>query len=322
MESQKPRAAGPLQHSDYTVGWVCALPKELTAATAMLDERHKDRELHLKRKRNDINTYTLGSMGGHNIVIACLPKGRFGTISAATVAAQMINAFPAVRFGLMVGIGGAVSRKVRLGDVVVGTPSGQHPGVVQWDMGKTGDYHDTEGSKVTVYLKEVGESNPRLQTRYDKSQLVDRLFKSSYQHVRDPHETEEDEMEDENDNDGCRHCDPAQTVKRKPRDTLIHYGTIASGNQVIKNAKLRDQLANDLGGNVLCVEMESAGLMDNFPCIVIRGICDYADSHKNDAWQEHAAAVAAAFAKEFLGYVQASEVEGERTVQEALQTGR
>ncbi|KAK8108443.1 purine and uridine phosphorylase [Apiospora sp. TS-2023a] len=347
MESPKPGPAGPLQHNDYTVGWVCALPKEQTAATAMLDERHKDRELHLKRKRNDINTYTLGSIGRHNIVIACLPKGKFGTISAATVAAHMVNSFPAIRFGLMVGIGGAVSRKVRLGDVVVSTPSGTHPGVVQWDMGKAGDHfertgslnnppnmlltaltkletdHDTEGSKVPDYLKAVCDNNTRLREKYEKSQLVDRLFKASYDHVSESHGIEDDEIEDDDDDGGCQHCDPAETVKRKPRDMImVHYGTIASGNQVIKNAKLRDQLSKDLGGNILCVEMEAAGLMDNFPCIVIRGICDYTDSHKNDAWQEHAAAVAAAFAKEYLGYIQASEVEGERTVQETLHTGR
>ncbi|KAK8057873.1 ankyrin repeat-containing protein [Apiospora saccharicola] len=342
MESPKPGAAGPLQHSDYTVGWVCALPKEQTAATAMLDERHRDRELHLKKQPNDTNTYTLGAIGGHNIVIACLPKGKFGTISAATVAAHMVSTFPAIRFGLMVGIGGAVSRKVRLGDVVVSTPSGTHPGVVQWDMGKAGDHfertgslnnppnmlltaltkletdHDTEGSKVPDYLQAVGEKNSRLRAKYEKSQLVDQLFEASYDHAREPHEVEEDEMEDDAGNDDCRNCDPAQTVKRKSRDMMVHYGTIASGNQVIKNAKLRDQLSIDLGGNILCVEMEAAGLMDNFPCIVIRGICDYADSHKNDAWQEHAAAVAAAFTKEFLSYIQASEVEGERTVQETL----
>ncbi|KAL3444390.1 hypothetical protein BJX65DRAFT_310973 [Aspergillus insuetus] len=46
--------------------------------------------------------------------------------------------------------------------------------------------------------------------------------------------------------------------------------------------------------------MEAAGLMNTYPCLVIRGICDYADSHKNKAWQGYAAATAAAFAKELL----------------------
>ena len=98
----------------------------------------------------------------------------------------------------------------------------------------------------------------------------------------------------------------------------IHYGLIASGNQVIKDATRRDKLNKDLGGDVLCVEMEAAGLMYNFPCIVIRGICDYADSHKNKKWQEHAAAVAAAFAKELLEYVQPRDLDGERTANEIL----
>lgn len=120
---------------DYTVGWICALPKEQTAATAMLDVRHAD----LGQPPNDPNAYTLGSIGKHNVVIACLPKGRTGTISAATVATWMVSTFPRIKFGLMVGIGGGVPHKdvdIRLGDVVVSTPLGQHPGVVQWDIGK------------------------------------------------------------------------------------------------------------------------------------------------------------------------------------------
>jgi nucleoside phosphorylase len=98
-------------------------------------------------------------------------------------------------------------------------------------------------------------------------------------------------------------------VKRKAREMRVHYGLIASGNQVIKDAAFRDKVNKRLGGRVLCFEMEAAGLMNDFSCIVIRGICDYADSHKNKAWQEHAAAVAAAFAKEFLLMVPVHEVD-------------
>jgi nucleoside phosphorylase len=89
----------------------------------------------------------------------------------------------------------------------------------------------------------------------------------------------------------------------------VHYGLIASGNQVIKDASFRDKINKRLGGGVLCFEMEAAGLMNNFPCVVIRGICDYADSHKNKDWQEHAAAVAAAFAKELLEVIPPAQVE-------------
>jgi nucleoside phosphorylase len=70
---------------------------------------------------------------------------------------------------------------------------------------------------------------------------------------------------------------------------------------VIKDGQFRDRIAQELG--VICFEMEAAGLMDSFPCLVIRGICDYADSHKNKRWQPYAAATAAVHAKELLGVV-------------------
>jgi nucleoside phosphorylase len=142
--------------------------------------------------------------------------------------------------------------------------------------------------------------------------LEDVLFKSNYNHVDKKHVDDAEDWEDEGDEDEgetCAFCDRTKVVKRKPRDMCIHYGLIASGNQVIKDAIRRNEINKMLGGNVLCFEMEAAGLMNDFPCIVIRGICDYADSHKDKDWQEHAAAVAAAFAKEFLSVVPAQEVD-------------
>jgi hypothetical protein len=237
--------------------------------------------------------------------------------------------------------------------VVVSVPTDQHPGVIQWDIGKAeqgGEFQRTgvldkpptllraalstlesenemTGSKIPDYLEELREKWPRLATRYLRSELLeDLLFKATYGHVKknmihtqsDLGQSDNDEREEDDNMEDCRLCNRSQTVKRKPREMLVHHGLIASGNQVIKDASFRDTLNKNLGGKVLCVEMEAAGLMDNFPCIVIRGICDYADSHKNKAWQEHAAAVAAAFAKELLGYVHPSEVDRERTVKNML----
>jgi hypothetical protein len=93
-----------------------------------------------------------------------------------------------------------------------------------------------------------------------------------------------------------------------PRDMQVHYGLIASRNQVVKDAVFRNNINRQLGGNVLCLEIEAAGLANDFPCLVIRGICDYADSGESKECQEHAAAVAAAFAKELLSVVPAQEV--------------
>jgi nucleoside phosphorylase len=337
----------PRNHNDYTVGWVCALPKEQTAAIAMLDQRHAD----LSKAPNDHNTYTLGSINKHNIVIACLPKGRVGTNPAATVTTSMISTFPAIKFGLMVGIGGGIPPKVRLGDVVVSTPVGQFPGVVQWDFGKvkqggnferTGSLnnppsslltaltkleteHELNGSKIPEYLDELKQKWPRLASKYLRSDsLEDVLFKADYGHVSESSTgcgTIPDNDDGDEEEESCPFCDRTKTVKRKPRDMRVHYGLITSGNQVIKDATFRDKLNKDLGMNVLCVEMEAAGLMNNFPCIIIRGICDYADSHKNKDWQEHAAVVAAAFAKELLQYVQPNDVDRERTAKDMLGQG-
>lgn len=340
----------PRTHYDYTVGWVCALPKEQTAATAMLDRTHAD----LPKPPNDPNIYTLGSIGKHNVVIACLPKGMIGNNSSATVATWMISTFPSIKFGLMVGIGGGVPPKVRLGDVVVSTPSGQFPGVVQWDYGKakeggsferTGSlnnppsallaaltkletHQELIGSRIPEYLDELRQNWPRLVPKYLKSDsFKDVLFKANYAHISksttDPDAVLNNDYEDEEDEEeeSCRFCDKAKIVKRKPREMRVFYGLIASGNQVIKDAIFRDNLNKNFDSQVLCVEMEAAGLMNNFPCIVIRGICDYADSHKNKEWQEHAAAVAAAFGKELLGYIQPSDFDRERTAKDILGPG-
>jgi nucleoside phosphorylase len=105
------------------------------------------------------------------------------------------------------------------------------------------------------------------------------------------------------------------------REVSVHHGLIASGNKVVKDAESRDSLDEAYGGHLLCVEMEAAGLMNDFPCIVIRGICDYADSGKEKTWQEYAAAVAAAYAKELLGCVQPSVVDAEDSVKTILESG-
>src|SRR5690349_2688343 len=91
-------------HNDYMVAWICALSLELAAAKAILDEVHPP----LSQPASDHNVYTLGRIGSHNVVVACLPGGVYGTISATAVASHMVSTFRNIRFGLMVGIGGGV----------------------------------------------------------------------------------------------------------------------------------------------------------------------------------------------------------------------
>ncbi|OLN83088.1 hypothetical protein CCHL11_09646 [Colletotrichum chlorophyti] len=108
-------------------------------------------------------------------------------------------------------------------------------------------------------------------------------------------------------------CDRQRLVSRKRRKIMtrgsttfeptsttpaIHFGLVASGDQVMKSGEHRDKIAAKEG--VIAFEMEAAGVWDILPCLVIKGVCDYADSHKNKKWQDYAAATAAACAKAFL----------------------
>ncbi|KAI9172737.1 Vegetative incompatibility protein [Paramyrothecium foliicola] len=302
---------------DYSVGWVCALPLEMAAAKGMLDDIHPDLA---QQDPADHNSYILGRVQAHNVVIACLPAGIHGTTTAATVAKDLLRTFKSIRFGLMVGIGGGVpsrSQDIRLGDIVVSQPNGTNGGLIQYDRGKTvqgGHFqrtgslnappqsllaalsrlqanHLTEESRIPQFLTEfVTKIPPRTKKKFSYQGVSnDCLYLADYDHS-DPDLS-------------CDQCDQAQTVSRSQRDDtdpVIHYGTIVSGNQVMKHAKTRDNLSKELGA--MCLEMEAAGLQD-FPCLVIRGISDYADSHKNNIWQGYAAATAAAFAKELLSVV-------------------
>jgi len=316
-----------MSHEDYTVAWICALPLEVAAAKAILDNIHP----RLSQPVGDDNAYTLGEISGHNIVVACLPSGVYGIASAATVAAHMRITFPSIRFGLMVGIGGGVpstKNDIRLGDVVVSKPTGGFGGVVQYDYGKAmsgGDFQRTgmlnrppqtlltalaklqannitEGSKVAGFLAEINQRFSHQAFQFARPEQEDCLYLTDYSHVDVNSKT-------------CSACDVTKIVPRLSRDhnqPVVHYGLIASANQVVKDSRLRDKLGQELGE--YCVEMEAAGLMNNFPCLVIRGICDYADSHKNKEWQGYAAAVAAAYTKELLSVVPRSLVANDSPV--------
>jgi nucleoside phosphorylase len=313
---------------DYTVGWVCALPVELAAAQEMLDEEHHDLERNLHD--NDENLYVLGSIGGHNVVIVCLPAGRIGNNPAAMVATQMRTTFKKIRFGLMVGIGGGVpsaEADVRLGDVVVSQPHETFAGVVQYDMGKTtaSGFERTGALNSPPQILLAAVAKVRANELRDRSKLrehvskleritkfqrskagPDVLFEAAYGH------------EGGQTCDGCNvNRNEARQARESEEEVVVHYGTIASGNQVMRSTAERDRVSAELGG-VLCFEMEAAGLMNSFPCLVIRGICDYADSHKNKRWQPYAAGTAAAYAKEVLSVIPHAEVAKTHTVDQTI----
>ncbi|KAK6334442.1 hypothetical protein TWF730_003656 [Orbilia blumenaviensis] len=303
-----------LDSEDYTIALICALPLEAAAATAIFDEKHDAPRL---QGQPDDNAYVFGRISYYNVIVTTLPAGCYGTNSAAIVVARMCSSFRSIKSGLMVGIGGGVPIKadIRLGDIVVSQPGLGFGGVLQYDFGKTvpGGFFQTGSlnNPPQIFLSAVAELQRKyFEPRYDPVNEIiteilrkgslrgefrrpppesDRLFRAEYSHPSK--------------NSSCDECSPEEVVQRLPysRSTdksRIHYGLIASGNQVMKDAIARDNIAQEK--DVLCFEMEAAGLMNQLPCLVIRGICDYCDSHKNKIWQHHAALAAAAFAKALL----------------------
>lgn len=200
-------------------------------------------------------------------------------------------------------------------------------GVIQYDYGKTlseGEFVDIgylnrppnvlltaltklisrnelEGSSLPRQVADMGKKYPRKCQEWKYQEVEnDQLFVESFRHPDIDR--------------SCKdiHCAESEDrlVSRKPRrstDPVVHCGLIASGNQVMRDAVTREKLRKKHG--VLCFEMEAAGLSNNFPCLVVRGICDYSDSHKNKRWQPYAAAVSAAFTKELLQFIPVVQLE-------------
>ena len=237
----------------YTVGWICALPVEFIAAQALLDEEHNDIP---PVAQHDNNSYALGRIARHNVVVAVLPDGEYGTVSAAAVARDMLHSFPNVRIGLMVGVGGGAPsprHDVRLGDVVVSSRDGGRGGVFQYDYGKAVQNQDVsfqhtdfldqppmalrtavsalksrykrKGHQLNASIEEALQRWPRLRDEYQRPDPEgDRLYQSSVVHP--------------NTAEGCKAAcssDPGHLVERTKRgelqdDPAVHYGLIASAN--------------------------------------------------------------------------------------------
>lgn len=307
-------ATSPRQftHSDYTVAWICALPKtELAVAGALLDEYHP---LLPAADPRDTNAYLLGRIGPHNVVIACLPAEKTGKVSAAVVAKDLLRSFKAVRFGLMVGVGGGAPyhevkrdnsamnidfedddsedddseendseeddsediQDIRLGDVVISLHSKSSDAVVQYDFGKSVQekefiragtlnkppsivlsavsmlqgQHERNAHKLSERLSKMLLDNPGMAKKFKYPGLKkDQLFKTDFAHVNAKKECK--------DCCGSLHVNLVKRKKRHSTDIVLHYGTIGSADQVMKDARLRDKWVQK--EKIKCFEMEAAG---------------------------------------------------------------
>lgn len=309
---------------DYHVAWICPVADiELLPACLMLDEEHDAPKYDT---HYDENTYIFGSIQGHTVVIGSLPKGLTGNIHSARLTGPMFKSFPNIRMALLVGTGGGIPtpessedtlENLHLGDVVVGYPGDGKPSCVHYSRGRAKDGGEFElvGTlrnpdwRLTNALAFLDLEHRLGQTTFDKqvarlraykggqefhppSLEHDRLFRAASRH-RGVHSSD------------CNSCNQHELVQRPSRTEkdrrkmVFHFGRIATGDAVIQNGELRDGIRTRCDG-ALCVEMEAAGVDVNRQCLVIRGISNYADGHKNDMWRSHAAGNAAAFTRELL----------------------
>ncbi|OCK77257.1 purine and uridine phosphorylase, partial [Lepidopterella palustris CBS 459.81] len=315
----------------YTVGWIAPMALELTAGIAVADKLENsiwDRKDGTLNVPGDDTIYTLGRIGDHYVAMAVCP--RIGTHSAATVAADMRRSFPNIKHILVVGIAGGVPRygvnlveQIVLGDVVVSVPQYSEGGVTHIESGawEGKDKLNVSGHMLhpsqallgaVINLRSRHMQKPGTRIPQFLRELRERLEEHELPEFKDPG-PENDHLYDDDYlhlyGDGlCEGlCDEKRSKLRNERgakawrkeDTpFIHYGTIGSSNALVISGAKRNELYEK--HRAICFEMESAGVMNDVQCLVIRGICDYADSHKNKKWQKYAAATAAACAKEIL----------------------
>ncbi|KAH9240369.1 hypothetical protein K456DRAFT_1719663 [Colletotrichum gloeosporioides 23] len=321
----------------YHIGWICAIPTEFRAAVAFLDERH---QLPSTISQND-HVYALGKVGIHNVAIAVLSNGDYGLASAAVVAGTCCITFPTSGSALMVGIGGgapSLKHDIRLGDVVVGSSRSGRGCFIQYDLRmatlaqkfvQTGFINQLpkavsmavseleasnmiEGHRLDGNIKESLERSPQLQNKYSRPPpSADKLYKSHIIHTGKSGESCGEAC-----GNGPSHLELRHEQGRYGESPVIHYGLIGSSSQLMRDARTRDRLAAD--EDILCFEMGAAGLMNDFPCLVIRGICDYADSHKSKEWQGYAAMAAAAYASDLLRQIPPNNMEAERIITDVL----
>lgn len=307
-----------------TVAIFCALSYEAVAIKYSLDEEFT---CHVRSTGSKKHVYSFGRIGDHKIVIA--RPHQMGIVKAAQCAAAISEQFPNVRFALMVGIGAGIpslpKRDIRLGDIAVSIPQDNHPGVIQYDFGK----YEEDGFVLKGSLSKPPSILLSADGSLEEDEMMDRsplrkvlrditkrpgfarpstgdiLVDQDFDHINKNH------INKSSDRSGCEASSEKKLMSRAVRHQkhpVVHRGLILSGSGVVKNPQDRDRLCRDYS-DAICFEMEAAGIMDEIPCLVIRGICDYADTYKQDGWHHYAAAVAAAYCKAVLHKIDGQDVE-------------
>jgi nucleoside phosphorylase len=289
-----------LNPEDYTVVWIAPLGIEKQAAIRMLDKEHPG---DFPTQQGDDYLYVAGEINGHNVVIASFPAGHdYGNSSAAALASQVKNTFRNLWFGVLVGVAAGIPNlsgdpplDIRLGDVLVAVGNSEYAGIIRFDLGKEkGDkYEVLRCGMITKTIPIVRAAIGRIR---DAPPERGDAFLEHYNRMKDKkwrYDNREGTFTDPGD-----HTTVDGTNGPASKRNRVWYGSIGSGDKLMKNAKKRDFLRDEY--KIIGLEMEAAGTVEVIPVGVIRGVCDYGDESKSKEWQPYAAAMAAAYAKEVL----------------------
>lgn len=298
----------------YTIVWIAPLAIEARAAACVLDREHTGR---FPKQHGDDYIHKAGEICGHNVVIATLPVDQeFGRGSAAALASHVKRFFRNLWFGLLVGLAAGLPRltepsprDIRLGDVLVALAEGDSAGVIAYDLGKdisSNGFQILRAGHVLMETDAVVRSALRsiqLQAPNDADLILP--YYDKIKNMQHSNGTFADPGQDTDQLYGTDESGRPTIQMRVPRPeerrTRIWYGLIGSGEKLIQNVLIRNELRDRY--NIIGLEMEAAGMMNQIPVGVIRGVCDYSDGHKNEEWQPYAAAMAAAYAKVVLAQI-------------------
>jgi len=270
---------------------------------ALLDQEHEKPSDFQILGSDFLGNFTFGSIENHNVMIASTTAEQSQNVPAAKLASVLENN-TYIRHSIVLGTAGGkfgkLSKDIRLGDIVVSKPKGQHGGVVKWDSGielENGSFQRTGFldrvpkpllSKLSYLQSEIEMENVQLiaeNVAYPGAGN-DLLFYPEDQHIG---------------GSSCSQCgsNKIQREEREDHHPRIHLGGVASGEIMMNDGVSRDSVAKSL--KVKCFETDAAKVMEIRPSLCVMGIRNYADSHQQsstyEGWETYAAAAAATYTK-------------------------
>ncbi|KAL4805218.1 hypothetical protein BDV18DRAFT_26107 [Aspergillus unguis] len=327
------RPPPPRHRHEFEIAIICALGLESDAVEIIFDHFWDE---GFGQAPGDQNSYRTGVIGKHNVVLAYMPQ--MGKAPAATVSAHLQLSFENIKLALLVGVCGGVPEggysSIFLGDIVISESITNYDygrrlpdGFVSKEPAWTPNFRVASFLRLLKGWKGCQDLERRTRHHYDILQgrdnkygrpqsRKDRLFAPSYHHkhyhprsciacstnqrCKDAQDSTCDELK----------CDLDQCIIRsRPilkkldledsgQQINVHFGRVASGDTVMKSGQHRDITAKQ--HDAIAFEMEGAGVFPSLQCIIVKGVCDYADSHKDKSWQPFAAGIAAACMKAML----------------------